>query len=494
MKTCDKIGLTQGESDFFKGNMLVGDWPGEILSLPILLMWQAVVVYLVALDKIDFAFWTVFLPPFIHFSLCNPKKAVAFLFLFTILDNTPMTKVYEPHFIHSIIIGGHVYPVHFLLIVLLISCWSMRSLIRGSNILKNDIIGILILIFISTWVLKYIIITWSLSAFLNITVILMAIPLSLYFLFVAELRSEKDLFYVMKAIWVASFIMFGYGWYQLITGNIYYTKYVQGVLGQDIAIGMYFPLFAFLAYSFNRPEKGWRFLAILLLILFFVLLPFTYKRAAFLGAIIGSLVAFWLIFRDRRGKRFIPIAILAAFVILTIRTILSIGFISSDITGTTKEQLQRIVSPGTDLSALFRIAQWYESFEVIKNNPAFGLSPAQDFIVNLGPYRLKNVLDCDYLHLAVFGGLFTLLVFLALLIAFFIIAFKSLRLAGDNLLLKSLLIGAISTVAGISVTSFFHVNLSMIRTMPFLMMCFALASVASRVVSRDSAASGQITN
>lgn len=458
-----------------------------LFSVIVLLTLQAIITYFVAKDNIPLAFWAMILLPLIYFGLDDPKKAVAFLFLFTILDNTPMTKMYEKEFLHSLFIGGVMIGSHYIIIIIIIACWIIRSLIRGDVILKTDRIGFFVLIFMIIWIFKnFFIAVISGVSVGKFSLVNISLLFTLYFVFTREFTDEREIFYIIKAIWIGAAIMLLYGYYQLISGNMYPTVLRDVVLGGDIVIEMYFPLFTFLSYSFILGGRMSKYTALIVMLVYLIILPFTYARAALLGAGIGAFATFALYYRQRIGSLVLLIGLLALVIVFTVNYALKSNFFSPEVSSTTVERLQGISTTNIDISGAMRVAQWIEAYDVVRAHPILGLPAGQKFIVDYGPIFLKYTLDSDYLYIAVLSGLINLSVFLALLFLFFRTSYKSMVSAASSPLLKSLLLGAMGAMTGLIVTSLFQTHLQKVRTLPFFILCLAIGSLGGRKLNTDT--------
>lgn len=437
------------------------------------------IIATVATGKINLAFWILTIPVLVYFGMCDPKKGIIFLFLFTILDNTPMTKLYEKHFIHAVSISGVILDAHLIVMLVLFFSWVLRMMLKCRKI-KIDVYITLLLLLLGLWMIKDLILTMQLSILFEIIFVFFFIMVSQYFIFSEELTDEKDILYVLRYVGFATAVMCIYGFYQLISGNVYPSFFTVGILGGGIAIGMYLPIFTYCTYLFLSNDKGQKILSFVIVILFFIIISATAKRAVLVGGITGLLTAALLIYRKKLARLIILAAPVAIILFFIISKLLFSGFFSAKVSGFAQNRMASIIDPETDISAMMRVAQWVTGLELIKENTITGISMDKDFIVGTGFFKMTNVLDSDFLFIAVKGGLIVLLIFILIQILFFRKGISLLNQVENNLQLKPLLIGAIATVAGIMTTSVFQVNIVKVRVFPWLLLSYAIVSIISR--------------
>ena len=445
------------------------------IFLSLLFLWQAGTVFAFMVDEFSLAFWIIALPILIWFSLDDPKKAVALMLVFTLLDNVSRETFYSHNNIHSFPILEALPQSHIIFLLLIPVCWIIRRVLVGEQIYIGKF-GWLWLSFAGLWIMKFIISAGGLRGIQDGYLLRLLVIIPIYFVYINELKSAEKIIFVMRWAVISSIMMIGYGYYQLISGD--YTIFHVGsnlpyVLHQYVIPAMFLPLFYFWIYLLGAKSSLERYGGFLLILLFLVIVPFSLKRGVMLGTYAGFLMSLVMYYRKKIKRFLLLIPIVAAGLFISIWALSQSVFnkILSELVFT---RLEAISLSNMDSSGALRVIQIFRGIKMLKEDFLIGLPYAQKFTIELPFIKSITIIDNNYLFIALMGGGLSLILFLFILFYFYRQSFRLLNLLSDDRQKKALVIGCIAMVTAMCVGDLFETFLVHMRVTPFYLLAFAI--------------------
>ena len=298
--------------------------------------------------------------------------------------------------------------------------------------------------------------------------------IAIYFMLVEAINSKKRLKSILFVI-IASAV--------LITANaaVQYFRGVDFIRGYALFVGLsssfasrngfgawlivVIPLFSGLLAAGIPKRKSNKVLLLVLIVLLSICLLMTYSRGAWLGFIMGFLLAVFYAIKNinlkvKATSLVVIISLVGIFLILPqpIKTkITSIGRIHFKANETINMRIKSLLKIEEGGSSLIRIKLWKEAIQIIKdyNFIGCGLNTYSIVARNYKSFNEGGVYPHNsYLHKAAEIGLLGLLAFLWVLFRFFKIGFCYLSQNKDFLVL-----GLLSGIVGFLVHAFFDAHL-----------------------------------
>jgi len=440
-------------------------------------VWQLIVILLVFDGKFNIAFWAIAIPVYIYFCLDSPLNAVIFLLLFTLIDFVYLQRYYTYEHIYAISIENKTVVMNLVLISIMWILFLTRSSYFEFAKFKIDFAGKIILLMIGFILIKYCSTLGIIKGVLNPRTLQISLYLSLYFIYNSVLKSEKDMYHLFKWLWAGAIFVILYGCYQLISGNYTYIVGIRGlpiILNEGIVVNLYLIVFTLFVFLYQAGDFKRKLIAFIVVLLYFIVMTFTFKRAALVAGGIGFMFTLLLMQRGKLVKFILNIGIALTIVIFPIYLIARSTIISQMGFSHLLIRLNAISFENMDVSGAMRVAQWIKSIEIMKANPFWGLPALDKFTLSFGPYNLDMVLDSNYFFIGVYFGPVVLILYLLLIGYVLVYGIKSLLLSKENSFFIVVLIGSISALISLLVADLFEVNVFVPKKGPFYVLIIAL--------------------
>jgi hypothetical protein len=352
-----------------------------------------------------------------------------------------------------------------------------------------DLNGKIVILIMALILFKYCSALGLVAGILNIRVVQIILYLSLYYIFIQAIKSEADLLYLFKWLWVGGLFVIGYGCYQLFSGSYTYVRWGKGlpfVLNEALQVNLYLIVFTLFVYLFQKNNIKFRFISVLVVLLYFLVALFTYKRGALLAGVIGFIFTILLMQRRKIVKNLLNLVLMGFFVFLVLFFVSQSSLVPQ--TGTTHlfTRLSAISLKNIDASGAMRVAEWIRSIEIMQANPIWGLAPLEGFTLSFGPYDLDTVLDCNYLYIGVLFGPLVLVLFIFIIGYTLVSGLKSIILIKDNSFLKAVIIGSVCAFISFLIADIFEVHISVPKVGPFYILVISLIYICKRITNSSN--------